>query len=136
MPHIIVTIGPDKGRSFNADCVDQIIVGRSSTDLALTDRTASRQHCKFKVVAGRWYVHDLKATHGTFVNDKKVEGRTFLSDGDKIKVGATYLRFFVASCEERSSDDYNHNVEDEQPAENWLNAIVSEVVALDSEHQI
>lgn len=114
-PHIVVTNGPDKGRSFNADCVDQFFVGRSSTDLALADRATLRHHRKFKIFAGRWYVHDLKATHGTFVNDKKVDCRTYLSDGDKIKVGATSLRFFVATCVGRSSDGHNHNVEDEQP---------------------
>ena len=52
----------------------------------------SRQHARFRAVAGRWQVENMKSTAGVFVNNVKVE-MSPLHNGDDIRLGNTELEF-------------------------------------------
>jgi len=51
----------------------------------------SRQHAQVVVAAGGAAVEDLGSKNGTFVNGRRVEHPTALSDGDEIRVGVAVL---------------------------------------------
>jgi hypothetical protein len=72
----------------------RLTIGRQSTnDIAIPDRTVSKQHAKVGRVKGQIVVKDLGSRNGTFVNGQKVE-KSILSSGDRVKVGGVSLRFF------------------------------------------
>ncbi|HVD78839.1 MAG TPA: FHA domain-containing protein, partial [Vicinamibacteria bacterium] len=62
-------------------------------DIVLNEDVAvSSEHCRIRPEDGKFVLHDLKSTNGTFVNDRKVT-RQALTEGDTIQVGETYLQF-------------------------------------------
>lgn len=70
-----------------------LTIGRSrECDLALDDPSVSRRHAELRVEGGAWVLTDLRSTNGTFVNGKRVD-RLALSDGDRITLGQSELRF-------------------------------------------
>ena len=88
---LIVAEGPDKGRIYEWSDDRTVIVGRESKDLKLSDGKASRCHARFKCEGGKWYVRDLASRHGTRVNNILIDGKTPLSEGDRVKLGRTEL---------------------------------------------
>ncbi len=88
---LIVAEGPDKGRIYEWTDDQTVIVGRESKDLRLSDGKASRQHARFKCEGGKWYVRDLASRHGTFINKIRTDGKTPLSDGDRVQIARTQL---------------------------------------------
>ena len=88
---LIVAEGPDKGRIYEWSDEQTVIVGRESKDLRLSDSKASRQHARFKCEGGKWYVRDLASRHGTLVNKVRLQGKTQLNYGDRIRIGQTEL---------------------------------------------
>lgn len=75
---------------------ERLSIGRHpATDLAVSwDHEVSRFHASLECIAEEWsIVDDGRARNGTFVNDRRVVGRTRLSDGDVIRVGRTLLTF-------------------------------------------
>ncbi|MEJ2372055.1 MAG: FHA domain-containing protein [Gemmatimonadales bacterium] len=77
---------------------DRVVIGRSSEcDLVIGDLQASRQHCDISVRAdGSYAIRDLGSTNGTQVGTLPLEGSVSLRDGDKVFIGETVLRFFLA----------------------------------------
>ncbi len=69
------------------------LVGRVPVcDIVLENDTVSRQHAVFQSRSnGKLYLFDLDSTHGTFVNGKRLEPRTYaeLTAGCHIKFGST-----------------------------------------------
>jgi hypothetical protein len=70
-----------------------VVIGRSrECDLRLADTDTSRRHAKIVCEAGRFVLHDLASTNGTFVNGQRIEQRA-LEPGDRIQVGANLVTF-------------------------------------------
>ncbi|HEX7008530.1 MAG TPA: FHA domain-containing protein, partial [Phycisphaeraceae bacterium] len=88
---LIVASGPDKGRIYELMDDQAVVVGREGDPVKLNDSNASRQHARLWSEGGRWYVEDLGSRHGTFRNQKRVERKTVLKDGDRLQVGNTLL---------------------------------------------
>src|SRR5262249_4825203 len=70
--------------------------------IEIDDATASRRHVMFarREIGneGNYYVAaiDLGSKNGTYINDEFVSGSEMeLSDGDKIRIGATVLKFEI-----------------------------------------
>ena len=63
--------------------------------IRIRDRWVSRRHCEVNLIAGKLYLRDLGAKHGTYVNGQLVT-EVQLSPGDEIRIGLTALR--VATC--------------------------------------
>jgi hypothetical protein len=73
-----------------------IVIGRkaedSIVDLALQDKSASKNHAKIIVDSfGKTIIKDLGSTNGTLVNDKPIE-TVVIREGDVITIGHTKIR--------------------------------------------
>lgn len=57
---------------------DKIVtIGRGSkNDIVVTAEGVSRNHLKVFSKAGQFFIEDLGATNGTFINDQKIEPKT------------------------------------------------------------
>ncbi len=62
-------------------------------EIGVADVRVSRRHALLTVWRGKATLLDLHSTDGTFVNGRRIEGRTPLLPGDLISVGDTLLRF-------------------------------------------
>ncbi len=91
--HIIVEIGPEKGKLISIPLLKGARLGRSSrNDIVLSDPLLSRHHCRlfFKPHDGLW-VADLASANGTLLNNKPVQ-ESKLNVGDLITIGDTVLK--------------------------------------------
>lgn len=73
-----------------------IAVGRADeADISMPfDEEVSRLHVEFAFIAGDWLaIDDGVSTNGTFVNEKRIEGRRRLRDRDLVRVGETGILF-------------------------------------------
>jgi DNA-binding transcriptional ArsR family regulator len=76
-----------------------LVLGRSeSCAVAFPwDQAMSRRHAQLQRIAGAWQVADLGSSRGTFLRWESTEARvtqaTFLSDGDRLVLGRTELRY-------------------------------------------
>jgi len=93
-PVLSVTRGPGMGLVYEVKTSAPTSLGRAKVnDIVLNEDVAvSSEHCRIRPEEGKFVLHDLKSTNGTFVNDRKVT-RQPLTEGDTIQVGETYLQF-------------------------------------------
>lgn len=78
---------------INLDGRDAVILGRHrEADLAISDGSASRQHCKVLCDGGRWFLQDLDSANGTLLNGKPVHGREPLQHEDVIAIGKSRIQ--------------------------------------------
>jgi serine phosphatase RsbU (regulator of sigma subunit) len=76
---------------------DEVMIGRSSdSDIKLIGRSVSRQHAKLVKERQGYSIVDLGSSHGTFVNEDRVE-RQVLQEGDQIRFGQVDLIFTTDS---------------------------------------
>ncbi len=63
-------------------------LGRGSENtITIKDPFISKEHIKIYSEDGDYYLEDLNSANGTFLNEKKVEGREKLYNGDIINIG-------------------------------------------------
>lgn len=74
---------------------DKTTIGRAEgSDIGLYgDMEVEKTHANIILDGGRYWIEDLGTPGGTYVNDKKVEGKTPLKAGDVIRVGKSLLVF-------------------------------------------
>ncbi len=83
-----IPVGSGKGWTF--------LIGRSDeADLFLNDPGVSRRHCRAFPQDRTVAVEDLGSRSGTYVNGKRIERPTGLTDGDVLKIGGITLRAAV-----------------------------------------
>jgi len=90
---LIAETGPCKGREFVIPANGSARVGRSSSnDIALTDPSVSRFHCRifFKAGKGLWLA-DLSSSNQTLVNGKTAQEMTIVAL-DRIAIGDSTLK--------------------------------------------
>lgn len=74
---------------------DKITLGRSpNAGIHIHEASISREHAVFHLVGDQVEVEDKGSSNGTFVNDKRVEGRVTLKDQDILRIGTALLKFF------------------------------------------
>ena len=83
------------GRRHHLTPGTSIIVGRSpDCEIDLPDvPLMSRVHARIAWDDDGVWVEDQGSTNGTFVNQKKVEGRRYLDNGDRIQCGGVHFKF-------------------------------------------
>ena len=91
MIELHVVAGPDAGRRHVLSDAEPQLVGRSTEALGSTDPSVSRRHAALTPSEGRWFVQDLRSTHGTWVNGQRAEARTELRPGDALRCGDTVM---------------------------------------------
>lgn len=83
---------------------EPLSIGRSrEADIPLLDDKVSRVHCGIRLSDGDFYLKDLKARNGTFVNGQRVEDTVKLKAGDRIQIGSTVFVLESASSEENAA---------------------------------
>jgi pSer/pThr/pTyr-binding forkhead associated (FHA) protein len=66
---------------------DKYSMGRGvDNDIVVDDQYASAQHAQFVLENGAWFVNNIFASNGTFVNGQKTQ-QSILNSGDRIRVG-------------------------------------------------
>lgn len=80
-----------------------LILGRNpNAQIVLDHTTVSRSHAELVYDPfGRWWVHDLRSTNGTYVNGTPVEER-MLNPGDSIGIGDFTLRLHVHGARDKA----------------------------------
>lgn len=70
-------------------------IGRSSkNDIAVVDKTTSRQHAKIMEQNNHFRIHDLGTPNGTWVNNHRIRQPVLLAHDDEIQLGDnTFFRF-------------------------------------------
>jgi sigma-B regulation protein RsbU (phosphoserine phosphatase) len=94
-----------------------LILGRNpQAQIVLDHTTVSRSHAELVFDPfGRWWVHDLRSTNGTYVNGTPVEER-MLNPGDSIGIGDFTLRLHIQGAREtRERADSYHPLADSPP---------------------
>ncbi len=96
MAELIFIAGPEQGRTVTLEG-DEAVIGRGANcTVPITDRQASRRHCRIALSDGHYSVHDLQSTNGTFLNDAPLQ-RAALRDGDVITIGDSRIRFLLTA---------------------------------------
>jgi len=104
VPFLVIIGGPDRGRSFQIEEGQTLVIGRSQTsDTQINDPRVSRVHCRVVVDGGTITLLDNDSAGGTFMNGNKVS-RQELDTGDTFSVGDTTMRYQLDA-----------NIPDEQP---------------------
>ena len=92
-PVLVVQGGPLSGQHYALTEASITCIGRAkANDIVLDDVSVSAQHCRIRYEDGRFVLHDLKSTNGTFVHEQRIS-RHALETGDVVKLGETYLQF-------------------------------------------
>ncbi len=96
MTAIRLRIQPPEGQPSEQDrTAGPLTFGRGAdADVVISDHAMSRQHARIDADAEGWFVEDLGARNGTYVNGTRVDGRQGLREGDVILMGGTrvYVR--------------------------------------------
>jgi pSer/pThr/pTyr-binding forkhead associated (FHA) protein len=84
-------------------------VGRMpDNDIAVADGSVSRRHCAIVVHTTRGCeLFDTASKNGTYVNDQRISGPTWLKAGDKIRLCERQLVFFSGDQPGAADDDPN-----------------------------
>ena len=86
--------GSNKGTSYYIEA-DRVVLGRSeNVDVQIIDGKASREHAEIVRYMDHFILTDLGSQNGIVVNDLKVSQHR-LTDGDKIIVGQTVLKYEI-----------------------------------------
>jgi len=88
--------GAEIGKGYPVNKVPATIGRDKLCDISITDTRMSRQHAMLFYYSPHFYLKDLGATNGTFVNDKRIK-QTEINNGDQIRIGSSKLEFIVSS---------------------------------------
>jgi predicted component of type VI protein secretion system len=107
---------------------EPISIGRSrEADIPLLDDKVSRVHCGIRLSDGEFYLKDLKARNGTFVNGQRVEDTIKLKAGDRIQIGSTIFVLEAASTQQDSAKALG-KMKDEMDDGKGYSTILKEIV--------
>jgi sigma-B regulation protein RsbU (phosphoserine phosphatase) len=72
----------------------ETVIGRlPECDIQLNSNMVSRKHAHVLLEDGKSFIEDMGSGNGTFLNGQKIEGKTPLKTGDRIKFGPILFRF-------------------------------------------
>jgi serine phosphatase RsbU (regulator of sigma subunit) len=97
------------GKQFFELTAEETVVGRDRfCDIVLPTHTVSRQHARFVRSADGYYIEDLASLNGTYLNGRRLEGRTLIKDQDRIHIYEVVTVFHEGSpavAAEEAEDD-------------------------------
>lgn len=90
---VLILSGPLKGHKYFVKSDSKILIGRSEeANIRIAyDDFCSRRHALIYWVGDSCYVEDLNSKNGTFLNNKKIQGKEKITKGDTIGLGETEL---------------------------------------------
>ena len=86
-------VSPPFGTPFDHELeAGEVIMGRSqAAGLVINDSSVSRQHGRFVLRDGEWWIEDLGATNRIHLNGDLIDGSARLAPGDRLRVGGTTI---------------------------------------------
>ncbi|HEX8433955.1 FHA domain-containing protein [Archangium sp.] len=91
--------GADVGRTFAlAEASTELGRGKEVA-VRLRDIAVSRRHARVRHQDGAFFLEDLGSPNGVYLNGKRVEAPSPLTEGDVIELGRTLLRFQAPMAE-------------------------------------
>ena len=77
----------DRGREYFELGADETLLGRDQfCDIVVRNHTVSRQHARIIRTPEGYFIEDLSSLNGTYINGRRLEGRTAIQDQDKIHI--------------------------------------------------
>jgi len=93
------------GREFFELTADETLVGRDQfCDIVLRNHTVSRQHARIVRGPEGFLIEDLSSLNGTYVNGRRIEGRTPIKDQDRIQIYEVVTVFHAGAPPQRDAD--------------------------------
>ena len=148
MSAIRLRIQPPEGPVSERDCATGLLTfGRGSdSDVVISDHAMSRHHARVVEEGHGWFVEDLGARNGTYVNGTRVDGRQAVRAGDVILMGGTrvYLRDPADTSERLAGLDLSSSIfrrvtdmhgEDLDPAGGTPGRVAARLKALNDFHR-
>ncbi|MEX1100859.1 MAG: FHA domain-containing protein [Actinomycetota bacterium] len=92
-PRSLVILGKNGKKAATFKLEDQPLeIGRAANcAITVEDTFASQSHARLSPDGEVWVVQDLGSTNGTFLNERRIEGRPQVRAGDRIRIGTTIL---------------------------------------------
>ncbi len=138
--HVEVRRAGESGARRMALTGSHLIIGRNPKAQILLDHTTvSRSHAELvHDPFGRWWVHDLRSTNGTYVNGRNVEEQ-MLSPGDVIGIGdfTLHLELDAAPVLPDSIFPLPPETDEQEDADNTLVTVMADSARaehLDAQH--
>lgn len=91
--------GLNPGQLFPLESQVAILGRHPDCDIVLDVKAVSRQHVRILRIDGGYFVEDLHSRNGTFLNEKQVQGRQPLADGDELRVCDLVFSFHTGTPE-------------------------------------
>ena len=90
--------GPRKGRTLVVKDDDTVTIGREHGRLRLHDARVSKQHAEITFDGETWFLHDLGAANGTYLNKQQLRGTIQLAAGDLIQCGQVLIKAVICDA--------------------------------------
>lgn len=85
---VLLTLkGPNAGRRFPLERASTELGRQANSAICLESQAVSRQHARILCEQGAYFVEDLNSSNGTYVNGRRITGRTKFSERDTLQVG-------------------------------------------------
>lgn len=101
--HIVIAVmsGADDGKVFELDKTPVMVGRHADDDVCLPyDTRVSRHHARITREGESYFITDIGpegkgSANGTYINEKRIEGKTPISSGDMILLDSVWVKFNV-----------------------------------------
>ncbi len=91
---LILYSGSETGKRYVLDSHAMTIGRLPSTEVYIDHPSVSRRHAELAVSDELVTIRDVGSSNGTHVNDRRIDGVVALKDGDLIRMGKVFLKFY------------------------------------------
>jgi len=91
---LILYSGTETGKRFVLDSHAMTIGRLPNTEIYIDTPSVSRRHAELAVSGDTVTIRDLESSNGTHVNDERITGPLALKDGDLIRLGKVFLKYY------------------------------------------
>lgn len=92
MAHLVL-LQEGEATSFELTAEETVIGRHPECTMQINSNMVSRKHARVLKEGNEFVVEDMGSGNGTYVNGKKIDGKTTLNHEDRIKLGPVLLRF-------------------------------------------
>ncbi len=105
MASVIITTGDQQGEFLPLGRRISVIGRAENLPLQIRDDLISRKHLRirFDEGTGDYFAEDMGSHNGVYINNKRIEEKTRLAEGDMILIGATFLMFTQKDFDDKDS---------------------------------
>ena len=93
---LVLHQGPEDSREFPLTKPETILGRDAAADIVLEAAAVSRRHARILRQGEQFFLEDLASSNGTFLNERRLDQRSLLAPGDRIRLGRTVSLTFQA----------------------------------------